>query len=241
MIIPRKLQTVIKKHKGKFHPIAKELKVNTFWIHQLITKNIEPKNTDIRARMFLPAKPRKPKRSQPETPDKQQERDLFGTPAYAVDLLLPYLMGGTTIWEPATGHAHLANRLRRNDGDMLYVIETDIQTGVNFLNDIPAHHYDYVITNPPYSLKRKFYERCRELNKPFALLIPADFCGWTLRAMQEGAQWIIPTRRIDYITPTGKSGVDSKAQFHSGWLTYRLNLPMQINIVELTNKMKENI
>jgi hypothetical protein len=53
-ITPRKLAAVIKAHTGKYHPIAKELKVNVYWIHSYITKGIEPRNPEIRARMFLP-------------------------------------------------------------------------------------------------------------------------------------------------------------------------------------------
>jgi hypothetical protein len=51
---PRKLATVIKAHNGKYHPIAKELKVNVYWVHSYITKGKEPRNPEIRARMFLP-------------------------------------------------------------------------------------------------------------------------------------------------------------------------------------------
>ncbi len=51
---PRKLAAVIKAHDGKFHPIAKALDVNVYWIHTYITKHREPRNPEIRARMFLP-------------------------------------------------------------------------------------------------------------------------------------------------------------------------------------------
>jgi hypothetical protein len=37
---------------------------------------------------------------------------------------------------------------------------------------------------------------------PFALLVPADYSGWIIDAIRnDGAEKIIPTRRIDYITP----------------------------------------
>ena len=51
---PRKLAAVIKKHKGKYHPIAEALNVNVYWIHAYITKGEEPNNAVTRDRMFLP-------------------------------------------------------------------------------------------------------------------------------------------------------------------------------------------
>lgn len=233
--IPRRLQPVIRRNSGKYHRIAAELRVNPYHVFQFLTKGKEPSNPEIRERMMLPKKTRKPKRTQPATPDKQQERDLFGTPAYATDLIAPFLYG-MTIWEPAAGQGRITERLKHHG---LFVASSDIQTGTNFLDCVECT-YDAIVTNPPYSLKRQFYERCKAIGKPFALLIPADFCGWTIQALRDGCQWIIPTRRIDYITPTGKSGKESTAQFHSGWLTYGLKLPNQINIVELTLEMKRS-
>jgi hypothetical protein len=177
----------------------------------------------------------KPKRTQPETPKELQERDFFQTPNYATDLIIPYLPAGV-IWECASGNGKIANRLARD------VIQTDIQSGFNFLADKQESRFDLIVTNPPFSLKRKFFEKCLSYNVPFALLLPVDFCGWILRAMMDDrSQWLIPTRRIDYITPTGRQGADSTAQYHSGWFCYGLNLPKQITIVELTNEMKENV
>ena len=44
---------------------------------------------------------------------------------------------------------------------------------------------------------------------------------------------IIPKKRINYITPKMKQGIKvGGSQFHSIWLTYKVNLPKQINYVE---------
>ena len=74
------------------------------------------------------------------------------------------------------------------------------------------------------------------------MLIPTDYCGWIIRAIQDGAEKIIPTRRIDYITPSGLSGASGhSANFHSMWLTKGFNLGRTETFVELTKEMKENI
>lgn len=60
MTIPRRLQAVIKRNKGKYHPIAAELGINVFWVYTYINRGKEPRNPDIRKRMYLPPL-RKPK------------------------------------------------------------------------------------------------------------------------------------------------------------------------------------
>jgi hypothetical protein len=187
----------------------------------------------------------KPKTSQPKT-EGRQERDFFQTPPYAVDLLLPFIplearAGG--IWECAAGDGMLANRLRYHG---YAVIESDVEPGerrdcvrINFLGCEPKHSFGAIITNPPYSLKREFAERCMELGRPWALLIPADICQWICAAFEDwGCHAIVPRRRIDYITPDGKRGKDSQAQFHSWWLTWRFCATDRLTIVDLTNEMK---
>lgn len=181
---------------------------------------------------------KKPKTMQPKTPAKVQERDFFQTPNYATDLLIPYLCDWT-IWEPACGKGKIVTRLQDKG---FATFGSDLSDGSNFLTDKQNREFQAIVTNPPFSLKRDFYERCLSFGVPFALLVPVDFCGWILRAMlDEKAQWIVPTRRIDYITPTGKQGKESAAQYHSGWFCYGMNLPRQITVVELTKEMKNNI
>lgn len=189
----------------------------------------------------------KPKTPQKKTPNKRQSRDFFQTPNYAVDLLMPYMPRNTrVVWECAAGEGKIVKRLKLyNYG----VYATDLQYhealdhAHNFLGPPPDELFriDAIVTNPPFSLKEEFYQRCLLYGKPFALLLPMDMTQWNLEAVQkDGAQWLVPTRRIDYITPNGKKGKDSSAQFHSGWLTWGFKLPDSLTVVELTLQTKKN-
>jgi len=190
----------------------------------------------------------KPKRNQPQTPDEPQGRDLFSTPNYAVDLLVPFIPPNIkVIWECAVGSGHLAIRLMHFGYE---VIGSDITTSspFNFVTgegnarSLPVPGNYAVITNPPYSLKRQFFKRCVDLSCPFALLVPADYSLWMIDAIRDyKCEKIIPSRRIDYITPNGKSGKGSAAQFHSLWLTQGFNIGKSETFVELSLKDKENI
>jgi hypothetical protein len=47
---------------------------------------------------------------------------------------------------------------------------THITTGTDFFS-IKDTDFDYIISNPPYSLKGKVFERLFELGRPFAMLV----------------------------------------------------------------------
>jgi hypothetical protein len=190
---------------------------------------------------------------QPKTENIPQGRDLFQTPNYAVDLLIPCIpIELNCVWECACGQGKISNRLISKGFE---VYSTDIRgtPPVNFLTDNPFYdlmesHYIYdivdcIITNPPFSLKKEFYKRCMWWGIPFALLIPADYSGWVIEAVRkDNSEKIIPTRRIDYITPTGLSGkTGHTSNFHSQWLTNGFGLGKSETFVDLTKEMKENI
>lgn len=189
--------------------------------------------------------PTKTKKNQKQDKQKHQTRDLFQTPNYAVDLLVPYIpkyIGN--IWECAAGEGKIQQRLSYHGYN---VIATDIRqkNGFNFLTDgITWLGSNWaIITNPPFSLKRKFYETCLKYGVPFALLIPADYCEWIIRATMNGAEKIVPTNRINFITPSGKSeATGNTSDFHSMWLTWGFGLGRTETFVELPVKeRKENI
>lgn len=184
--------------------------------------------------------PTKPKTTQPETPDKIQGRDDFQTPNYATRLLLPFIPRNVTvIWEPACGSYKISNVLIEAGHT---VLSTDLKYENNFLTGFAnLLEGDAIITNPPFSLKRKFYERCKSYNVPFALLIPFDMNMWLCDAFEKDCQALVPNRRVNYITPNGKSGNNSSAQFHSMWLTWGFNLPKQLTVVELTKEEMKDI
>ncbi len=190
----------------------------------------------------------KPKLPQKELKNEVQLRDCFQTPNYATELLIPFIPKGIKfVWECACGKSKISNVLIKN-GYKVY--ESDLgfpNKEDNFLTtDFPFPVYradSVIITNPPYSLKRKFFERCIEHNVAFALLLSADYCKWVIDAIRKyGCEKIIPDSRINFITPTGKTeNTGSASCFHSLWMTRYFNLGKSETFVELTKEMKRNI
>jgi len=93
--------------------------------------------------------------------------DEFYTPEYAIKPLLKYLKPKSIIWCPFdTLDSNFVNLL---DKDGHTVINTHITQDIDFFE----HYYecDYIISNPPYSMKTEVLERLFKLNKPFAMLL----------------------------------------------------------------------
>ena len=93
--------------------------------------------------------------------------DEFYTPVYAVKPILKYLKNNSTIWCPFdTSESNFVKLLKKEGHN---VINTHIEEGKDFFeNDINC---DYIISNPPYSMKTEVLKRLFELKKPFAMLV----------------------------------------------------------------------
>lgn len=93
--------------------------------------------------------------------------DLY-TPEYAIRPLLEFIPENITVWECTDfGESNITKMLKNHN---CRVISTDKKE--NFFEYKPRENFDMIITNPPYSLKNEFLEKCFEWKKPFALLLP---------------------------------------------------------------------
>lgn len=95
--------------------------------------------------------------------------DEFYTPPYAVEPILGFLKPGSTIWCPFDTEDSLFVQMLRAAGHT--VINTHINNGHDFFKMSPPEGTDYIISNPPYSLKTEVMGRLFELGVPFAMLI----------------------------------------------------------------------
>ena len=78
------------------------------------------------------------------------------------------------------------------------------------------YHYDYLLTNPPFSIKDQVIEKVLKQGKPAALVLPLDTLGGVKRHKlwkQFGYPSVyIPSRRIRFIDGTGQNR--NKVSFH---------------------------
>jgi len=96
------------------------------------------------------------------------QNDEFYTPGYAIEPLFQYIRPNSTIWCPFDTDQSLFVKLFKNVGHK--VINTHLINGNNFFDIVPPE-CDYIISNPPYSLKYEVFAKLFEIEKPFAMLV----------------------------------------------------------------------
>lgn len=97
------------------------------------------------------------------------------------------------------------------DTDKSLYVQYGIECGYNviynirdFLDRDVTYEFDYVITNPPFSIKDDVIERCLEYGKPSMLVLPMDSLGGVKRhslfkSFKSFPKVHIPTRRVNYV------------------------------------------
>ena len=103
------------------------------------------------------------------TSDKTEKGDNCYTPFYAVIPLLKYLPRDKIIWCPFDEEWSAYYQLLTEHG--YNVVKSSLKEGQDFFQYEPEH-WDIIVSNPPFSKKDQVLERCYQLGKPFALLLP---------------------------------------------------------------------
>lgn len=96
------------------------------------------------------------------------KNDEFYTPIYAIKPIEKYIKPHSTIWCPFDTEDSLFVKELRNNGHI--VIATHIYNGEDFF-EYKTIDCDYIISNPPYSMKTEVFEHLFKLDKPFAMLV----------------------------------------------------------------------
>ncbi len=98
------------------------------------------------------------------------QNDEFYTPLYAVEPIFKYIKPNSRIWCPFDTEDSYYVKYAQTQGHR--VVSTHISEGKDFfqMNPKPGS-FDYIISNPPYSLKTEVFERLFQLDIPFAMLV----------------------------------------------------------------------
>ena len=99
---------------------------------------------------------------------KFNKNDEYYTPAYAVYPIIKYLKPNSTIWCPFDKEDSQYVKVFTKEG--FEVIYSHIEDGQDFF-EVEIPECDYIISNPPYSLKSDIFKSLYIIGKPFAMLI----------------------------------------------------------------------
>lgn len=168
------------------------------------------------------------------------DNDECMTPGYAVEPILKYIPKEAVVWCPFdTVDSEFYKQIRPHT----YVVASHLKDGKDFYNWEPPIAWDILISNPPFTNKRKIFERALSFGKPFALLMSLTWLNDAAPKqifMEKDLQLLMFDKRIKYLNPDGtpmlyknKKGkwVD-KITFSSAYYCWNF-LPKQIIMEEL--------
>lgn len=159
--------------------------------------------------------------SQRDSGYERVERDLYETPEWVTQALLPHLGNIKSVWEPAAGSGKIARVLVAAG---LQVLSTDISTGQDFLL-AKTGPVDAIVTNPPYTSAQLFIEHALRLlsgGGKVAMLLRTDFDHAKTRAhlfhgCKEFAKKLVLTRRIVWFDRPGAAPSFNHAWYIWDW------------------------
>ena len=155
------------------------------------------------------------------------------TPDYAVQPILEYIPKDVTVWCPFdTEESQFVKQISKTNP----VTYSHLDKGQDFFQYQPSE-WDIMISNPPFSNKKKFFEKALSFNKPFALIMTNTWLNDSTPKIlfkDKDLQLLMFDKRMEFVNPNGQ--VNNKITFSSSYYCWNF-LPKQI-IMKTLNKPK---
>jgi hypothetical protein len=152
------------------------------------------------------------------------------TPSYGVTPILKYIPKDAKVWCPFdTTESEFVKQI----GAQNLVISTHISTGQDFLTYTPNFEWDVIVSNPPFTNKRKFFERALSFEKPFALIMTNTWLNDSAPKQlfkDKDLQLLMFDKRMKFHSPDGRP--NDKITFSSSYYCWNF-LPKQIIMEKL--------
>lgn len=138
--------------------------------------------------------------------------------------ILKYIKKGSVVWCPFdTKDSEFVKQISKTNK----VIYSHICEGEDFYTYEPNEHWDIIISNPPFTNKRKIFERALSFNKPFALIMSNTWLNDSAPKQlfkEKELQLLMFDKRMKFLN---KGVINNKITFSSSYYCYNF-LPKQI-------------
>lgn len=149
---------------------------------------------------------------------------------YAVKPILKYIKRGWVVWCPFDmPESQFVKQIEQNGNK---VIRSHIREGKDFYTYEPKEHWDCIISNPPFTNKRKIFERALSFNKPFALIMSNTWLNDSAPKQlfkDKELQLLMFDKRMKFLN---NGVIQNKITFSSSYFCFNF-LPRQIIMEEL--------
>jgi hypothetical protein len=151
------------------------------------------------------------------------------TPDYAVAPILKYIPKNVVVWCPFdTIDSEFVKQISKQNE----VVFTHIKYNQDFFTYEPSQ-WDVIVSNPPFTNKRKFFERALSFGKPFALIMTNTWLNDSAPKQlfkDKDLQLLMFDKRMKFHSPDGRP--NDKITFSSSYYCWNF-LPKQIIMEEL--------
>jgi len=163
--------------------------------------------------------------------------DEFYTPLYAIKPIEKYIKPNSTIWCPFDTDESLFVKRFRELGHK--VIASHIVNQEDFFESFNYLNCDYIISNPPYSLKYQVFMKLFALGKPFAMLVGVVGLFESQKRFEmfkdNNFEVMYLNRRVSYLKDYKEAFPQLNPPFSSVYLCKDM-LPKQIIFEEINKK-----
>ena len=156
------------------------------------------------------------------------KNDECYTLPYAVTPIIKYIPNGAVVWCPFdTKESQFVKQISKVNK----VVFSHLKFGQDFFKYEPDV-WDVIISNPPFTNKRKYFERALSFNKPFALIMSNTWLNDSAPKqlfMEKDLQLLMFDKRMKFMTG---GQINNKITFSSSYYCYNF-LPKQIIMEKL--------
>ena len=144
--------------------------------------------------------------------------------------IIKYIPSGSVVWCPFDKEdSEFVKQIEYNG---FSVIRSHISEGKDFYKYEPSQHWDCIISNPPFTNKRKIFERALSFDKPFALIMSNTWLNDSAPKQlfkEKELQLLMFEQRMLF---RNNGEINNKITFSSSYYCYKF-LPKQIIIESL--------
>ena len=160
------------------------------------------------------------------------KNDECYTPDYGVEPILEFIPKDSIVWCPFdTEESEFVKQISKQNK----VVHSHIEEGKDFLTYEPSK-WDLIVSNPPFTNKRKYFERALSFHKPFALIMSNTWLNDAAPKQlfkDRDLELLMFDKRMKFISPDGRD--NNKITFSSSYYCWSF-LPKQIIMKELKVK-----
>tara|TARA_B100000683_G_C12392006_1_gene515923 strand:+ start:259 stop:798 length:540 start_codon:yes stop_codon:yes gene_type:complete len=154
------------------------------------------------------------------------------TPDYGVEPILKYIPKDAIVWCPFdTEESEFVKQISKQNK----IVYSHIMTGQDFFDHEPDK-WDVMVSNPPFTNKRKYFERALSFGKPFALIMTNTWLNDSAPKQlfeDKDLQLLMFDKRMKFNSPDGRA--NDKITFSSSYYCWNF-LPKQIIMEKLNIK-----